>query len=141
MLELSCVGNCDRRLIPIKQFVPVGHEEINSTLGQQMQSDRALGDRVLFQFRQYRFTKSRSTMLLANDQRAKQEIVTGTLQPAISNQFPVYVEVVELPPWRAHIIEGQSGLTQRITELIQTARFYFNHLHRQGSYRLTCTQC
>jgi hypothetical protein len=32
-------------------------------------------------------------------------------------------------------------LTQRLTELIQTARPYFNHLHRQCSYRLSDIQC
>ena len=133
MLELSCLGNCDRCLIPIKQFVPVGCEKINSALSQQMQSDCALGGRVLFQFRQHRFTQSRSTMLLANDHRAQQEIGTNTLQPSISNQFPIHVKSVELPPWIAHIVVGQSSLTQRRTELIQTTHPYFNHLHRQCS--------
>jgi hypothetical protein len=32
-------------------------------------------------------------------------------------------------------------LTQGRTELIQTARFYFNHLHFQCSYKLSDTQC
>ncbi|EJN20023.1 hypothetical protein PMI36_04477 [Pseudomonas sp. GM79] len=141
MLELSCLGNCDRRFTPIKQFVPVGREKINSALGQQMQSGCASGDRVLLQFRQYRCTQSRSTMLLANDHRAQQEIGATTLQPSISNQFPIHVESVELPPGIAHIIVGQSSLTQRRTELIQTARSYFNHLHHQCSYRLSDTQC
>ncbi|KPU60430.1 hypothetical protein AN403_4233 [Pseudomonas fluorescens] len=134
MLELSCLGNCDRRLIPIKRFVPVGCEKINSAPGQQMQSNCTLGDRVLFQFRQHRFTQSSSTMLLANDHRAQQEIGTSTLQPSISNQFPIHVESVELPSRIAHIIVGQSSLTQRRTELIQTARPYFNHMHHQCSY-------
>ncbi|MNG12760.1 hypothetical protein D3C84_963940 [compost metagenome] len=71
MLELSCLGNCDRRLTPIKQFVPICREKINSTLGQQMQSSCASGDRVLFQFRQHRRTQSRTAMFLANDHRAQ----------------------------------------------------------------------
>ncbi len=134
MLELSCLGNCGRCQTPIKQFVPVGSEKINSALGQQMQSDCALGDRVLFQFRQHRFTQSGSTMLRANDHRAQQEIGASTLQPSISNQFPIHVEPVELPSRIAHIIAGQSSLTQRRAELIQTARLNFNHLHHQCSY-------
>jgi hypothetical protein len=45
MLELNCLGNCDRRFIPIKQFVPTGCKKINRVLGQQMQSGCALGGR------------------------------------------------------------------------------------------------
>ncbi|VVP89400.1 hypothetical protein PS934_01472 [Pseudomonas fluorescens] len=67
MLELSCLGNCDRRLIPIKQFVPTGCKKINRVLGQQMQSGCTLGGRQLFEFRQHRFSQSRATMLLANN--------------------------------------------------------------------------
>ncbi|PTR19794.1 hypothetical protein C8K63_11834 [Pseudomonas sp. GV085] len=45
MLELSCLGNCGRRLFPIKQYVPIGCKKINRVLGQQMQSGCALGGR------------------------------------------------------------------------------------------------
>lgn len=45
MLELSCLGNGDRRLVPIKQYVPTDCKKINRVLGQQMQSGCALGGR------------------------------------------------------------------------------------------------
>ncbi len=67
MLELSCLGNCDRCLIRIKQFVPTACKKIYRVLGQQMQSGCALGGRELFEFQQHRFSQSRSTMLLANN--------------------------------------------------------------------------
>ncbi|VVN28741.1 hypothetical protein PS893_05476 [Pseudomonas fluorescens] len=67
MLELNCLGDSRRRLVPAKQFVSIGREKTSSALSQQVQSDCALRDRIAFQFRQHRFTQPLSTMRLTND--------------------------------------------------------------------------
>lgn len=139
MLELGCLGDGGRRLLPVDPFITIGCEKTGSPLRQQVQSEYALGGRTLLQRKQHPLAQTFSTTLITHHHGAKQHVGSRTLQPSKSHPLARHFETVKLPVRFTDIVAGQIRSGQRITEMIQAVIVYFNHLHVQYFYLLAYT--